>query len=228
MENERKTEASCEESKQEKAVKKADARVGRLNRIFDRLILPMIGFTVTLAIFAALFGGSCMDSCAGKLLADGPAADTENGAAVSVNKDFYQKRDKIMSKIDENRDLLTQNGFIVSDQYDENLAARKNYDDDTYSIDYFADGKCRAILRQNAGEDADYISVVLGIYSEGLVTVDLSAGDRLYLAAFTDDGFISPSPNNIDAAEKILEIVPREYLRELLAMYKDAWTPVLG
>jgi len=224
MENERKTESSCEESKQEKAVKKADARVGSLNRIFDRLILPMIGFTVALAIFAALFGGSCMDSCAGKLL----AADTEDGAAVSGSKDFYQKRDKIMSKIDENRDLLTQNGFIVSDQYDENLAARKNYDDDTYSIDYFADGQCRAILRQNAGEDADYISVVLGIYSEGLVTVDLSAGDSLYLAAFTDDGFINPSPNNIDAAEKILEIVPREVLRELLAMYKDAWAPVLG
>lgn len=221
MKNEHKTENPSESNKQEKAVKKADDKVRRMNHVFDKMIIPMAAFTVALLIVVAFTGQSCMNSCTKKL--------TENPSEKQTEKEdvrFYQNRNMIMINIDENSDKLNQSGFVVSDEYDENLTARKIYDANTYSIDYCNNGQCKGILRQNMDEESPYDSVVLGIYSEQLITVDVSVEGLLYSAAFTDEGFVVPSPNKIDTAERILEIVSREKLIELLDMYKRAWLPI--
>lgn len=203
----------------QKSVENAAERVDRMNHIFDKLILPIIGFTVAIFILFAVFGGA-YESCSSAPA--GMASSTPPTTAAVESQSFYAKRAIVMSRIESNRETLEAFGYEVSDQYGCGLTARWQYSPSTYSIDYFNDGKVYAIIRHDAGENAeafDYIA--MGIYTERMITVEIGAGEECCSVVFTDEAFASVSPGSDEAeTDRVLALATREMLISLLEMYK--------
>ena len=141
------------EKKIREQMDKAQAKVDRLNHVFDKVVLPVLLFTVGIILVLMIFGNSffdCVNSCSGALVRDNAGAVSQSSTSQRSESDkkFYAKRQKFMSDMAGNREKLEAAGYVVSDDYDASLTARREYEDALYySIDYFSGGEARAITR---------------------------------------------------------------------------------
>lgn len=221
------TEELSEQQKQKEKEKKAVDKVQRMNGIFDKLILPMIAFSL---IVFAVFGiiPAVSESCESG--GSGGASPDYSINTGSSDDEFYAARKVLMSDMEGNRTLLEQNGYELSNDYGANLTARRQYDDNTYAVEYCEDMfGCFAIVRYipGEGETAAYSSISLVVYSGTLISVEVASAEGTLSAVFTDEAFEGYSEQNAEQAQKILAAVTKEKLCILLEIYKTNLRPVL-
>lgn len=213
--------------KEREKVEKAQEKVDRMNYVFDKLIVPMLAFVVLFIVVVSLLPKdfscySCAKSCSHDCAEQKKAEDSA---------DFYKKRNALTSNINGNRAKFEANGWEVRDDLDVNPVAVKTLESGVTIKEYYdAVYYNRAILRcerEVSESDTGWSTIVLGIYSESCITVDVYAGGALYSTLFTNEEFTAWTSGDDFEAGRILSLTTREKLKSLLDEYKKCLLPII-
>lgn len=209
--------------KQAEKVEQAQDKVDHMNYVFDKLIVPIIAFIVVFIIIVSLLPKdfSCY-SCSKK-------CSEERQAAESV--DFYNKREVLTSDIAGNRALFEANGWTIRDDLAASAVAAKTLPSGIMIKEYHDDafGSYAVVRweREVSASDAGWSAIVMGIYSEDCITVEVYAEGAMYNTVFFNEQFTSWKDGDDFYAGKILSIASRDTLLSVLDQYKECLRPML-
>ena len=187
-------------------------KVERMNRIFDQLVLPMIIFTVIMAVVSAfiLKPESCVRSFAGDLA---PVEDVQS------QPDPYIMREVLLEDMEINRSIFELGGYTVVETEQSGLVAYCQLDEYTQIFDNIADSsgsRCSAVVYEKDG-----LSVTLRVYSKTIFLVEASDGVQTLSAVFRDEDFGTWTSSSDADAAGVLSLVPAQQLSGLLDMYEE-------
>ena len=234
MDGENRKENPADETPEEKEsrknrekIEKAQDKVDRMNYVFDKLIVPMLAFIVVFIVAVSLLpkdfncyscAKDCSESCAEK-------------EKIEAQIDFYNRRNALTSNIEGNRSVFESNGWEVRDDLDVNPVAVKTLESGVVIKEYYdAQYYNRAILRcerEVSESDTGWNTIVMGIYAENCITVDVYAGGALYSTLFTNEEFTAWTRGDDFDAGRILSLATRTKLTELLDEYKKCLLPII-
>ena len=217
MESDREDAQSEDEAEQ--SSKEAMARVERLNGVFDRLLLPMIIFTVALLVAVAFIprmAQSCAHgSCAG-------SAETEQ------QFDFYEQRKHLHADMADYQSALEEGGYLVMAADEEgNLLAYKQLDSGVEIMDGIVDshGTPYTALMLTTGEGEAATEITLMVYTRTVMLAIAERGGETRSAVYESDTF-APDPSNSDITA-VSEWVSSEQLASMLSQYMEDMSAVL-
>ena len=188
-----------------------------MNSIFDRLVLPMILFT--LAVFF-IFGiipklGSCGDK-------PSPQSAEETAAASP-----YTLREALLSDIVGNRSVFEAAGYTVTEVDGETVAYRK-LDSGMEIFDNLKDSNGYPFSLISRADEAAGTETDIMLYSETIFLVVVKSGENQASAIFGDDSFSCP-PSGADAdREEVLELIPADVLSGMVSEYLDSVKSVVS
>lgn len=187
-------------------------KVERMNRIFDQLVLPMIIFTVIMAVISAFIfkPESCVKGYADDLT---PVED------VQPELDPYLMREVLLEDMDRNRSIFEQGGYTIVETEQSGAVAYCVLDDCTQVFDNVADSsgsRYSAVIYEKDG-----LSVTIRIYSSTIFLAEVSDGAQLYSAVFRDENFTAWTSSSDAGAEDVLSLVSAQKLAGLLDMYES-------
>ena len=209
--------------KQAEKLEQEQDKVDHMNYVFDKLIVPIIAFIVVFIIIVSLLPKdfSCY-SCSKK-------CSEERQAAESV--DFYNKREVLTSDIAGNRALFEANGWTIRDDLAASAVAAKTLPSGIMIKEYHDDafGSYAVVRweREVSASDAGWSAIVMGIYSEDCITVEVYAEGAMYNTVFFNEQFTSWKDGDDFYAGKILSIASRDTLLSVLDQYKECLRPML-
>ncbi len=187
------------------------AKVERMNRIFDHVVLPMILFTVVMFIVSAFVFKP--ESCV-----SGYADDLTPVENVQPELDAYLMREVLLEDMAANRSIFEQGGYTIVESEQSGLVAFRQADEHTQIFENIADNSgshYSAIVREKDG-----VTVTVRVYSENIFLVEAQQGETVVSAIFRDDLFTSwISGGDADAAA-VMGIVPGDQLRAIIGDYK--------
>lgn len=209
-------------SARERRKRDPEARVAYLNGIFDRLLLPMLIFTV-LVILGAVFipkiascdpGGSRTESAA-----DAPAD-------VRPAFDLYTARSRMYLDMSAAQAKLEAVGYLVMDDGTGNIVAYKQLDDGLEILEHVKDteGTPYTALTETTGEGETAAETTLMVYTRNVMLAIVKRGEETRSAVFTD-GF-APDASDSDCGA-LLEWCEAEKLESMLARYEADMTAAL-
>lgn len=188
-------------------------KVERMNRIFDRVVLPAIAFTVVMMIISAVM---LKPSCGG-----GQETDNKPPAASTQQKlDAYLMREVLLEDMESNRGIFEQGGYTVVETEQSGLVAHRQLDEHTDIFDNIADSsgnRYSAVVFED-----ETLSVTVRIYSEKIFLVEAQSEGVTLSAVFRDDGFAQWTSGSDADARSILDVVPAEKLSGLAEQYKQS------
>lgn len=188
-------------------------KVERLNRIFDQVVLPIIIFTVVMAIISSFIikPESCIGSCSDNLT---PVEE------VRSEPDPYLMREVLLEDMESNRGIFEQGGYTVVETEQSGLVAHRQLDEHTDLFDNIADSsgnRYSAVVHVN-----DEYSVTVRIYSDRIFLVEFESDDSALSAVFRDDMFAQWTSGSDADAQSILKVVPSDKLSGLVEKYKQS------
>lgn len=195
-------------SKQEKEKRDPQERVEHMNSIFDRLVLPIIIFT--LAVFF-IFGvipklGSC-----GSEKNVPPSAEAAESSP-------YDLRQALLSDMVENQSIFEAAGYTVTEIEGETVAYRK-LESGLEIFDNLKDSNDYSFSLISFSDEADGTETDIMLYSESIFLVVVRKGEDQASAIFDDDSFAySPSGTDADRT-KVLSLVSAETLSGMVDEY---------
>lgn len=190
----------------------AAAKVERMNRIFDHVVLPMILFTVVMLIVSAVIFRP--DSCGGK---------TEEPSAPAVDHeklDAFLMREVLLEDMESNRTIFEQGGYTVVETEQSGMVAYRQVDENTQIFENVADGtggRYSAVMYEK-----DELSVTVRIYSGTIFLVEAETENDSESAIFRDEKFSTWTSGSDAYAAQILEIVSAEQLSGMIDTYKES------
>ena len=195
-------------SRQEREKRDPQERVDHMNSIFDRLVLPMIIFT--LAVFF-IFGvipklGGCGDKTAEQSEAETTAASP------------YTLREALLSDIVGNKSIFEAAGYTVTEVDGRTVAYRK-LDSGVEIFDNMKDSNDYSFSLISRADEASGTETDIMLYSESIFLVVVKSGEDQASAIFSDDSFSCP-PSGADAdMEEVLALVSADTLSGMVNEY---------
>lgn len=186
-------------------------KVERMNHIFDQVVLPILIFTVIMAVISAIIikPESCVSGYADDLA---PVEDTR------AELDPYLIRQVLLEDMESSRSIFEQGGYTVVESEQSGLVAYCKLDENTRIFDNIADSsgsRYSAVMYESDG-----ISVTVRVYSETIFLVEATDGDRIASAVFRNDDFsMWTSSSDADAAG-VFELISAGQLSGLAEQYK--------
>ncbi|MBQ9993531.1 MAG: hypothetical protein IJP17_02330 [Clostridia bacterium] len=195
-------------------------RVERMNGIFDRLVLPMLLFT--LAIFLIFGVAPKVISC-----------DKQDSSTVTENAsqgDFYASRAALLTDMENNLTRFETAGYILVDDDSTGTVAYKKLDSGTEIMENLCDvnGNIFSAVssaRTIGEKDAD---VTIMVYSGSLFLVSVTVGEETTSAIFGSDMFLPPISGSDEDISAVLALVPSDDLAEMMEEYRQALRVVMG
>lgn len=186
-----------------------------MNSIFDRLILPMIIFTVVVFAGFSIIPklGSCM-SCSGK-------APAENTASADVQSDdFYSMRAMLLAD-DDCLSLLEEAGCTIMDNGESGKVAYRSLDSGVMIIENLRDSNSQPYSAICLKDEQKGTDTTIMLYSSSIFLVLVDTAEDSVSAIFDNDEFIC-APSAADAEqEAVLALVSPENLSSMIEQYKE-------
>lgn len=187
-------------------------KVERMNRIFDQLVLPIIVFTIVMAVISAVIikPTSCVESFADDLA---PVEDNINSSP-----DPYLMREVLLEDMEGNRSIFENGGYIMAETEQSGLVACFQLNESTQFFDNIADSsgsRYSAIVYE-----VDGIAVTVRIYSETIILVEASDSTQTVSAVFRNDDFTQWTSASDAEANDVLSVISAQQLSELVEQYK--------
>ncbi|MBE6754674.1 MAG: hypothetical protein E7559_10075 [Ruminococcaceae bacterium] len=216
--------AQQEENSDEETVRQASEKVARLNSIFDRLMLPIIIFTVLVIIGAGLLPKACA-SCSGDTLAEIDSAVLPPQTVFS----FYSARAKLLENIAPYREILQGAGYFImeDEENSEEFIAYKQLDSGLEIMENVIDsqGTHYTALMLEQGEGEQKTAVTLMVYTENVMLAVAERGEDTRSAVF-DSGIMNMSASNTDAVA-VFEYVSADTLSSMQKQYEQEMEKLL-
>jgi len=196
-----------------------EERVDRMNGIFDRLVLPMVLFTIAVFVFFAVIPklGSC--SC----------APEDKEEQISSQEDFYSLRSILISDMAGNRSIFEAAGYTVMENGDAgDLIAYRELESGAEIIDNLRDtnGTAYSIIYKT---DADTgIETNILIYGKSLFLVMVTAEGQNITAIFYNEDFTADVSSGDSGQSSVLALVTSESMAEMLEEYKASMNSIVG
>lgn len=187
-------------------------KVERMNRIFDQVVLPIIIFTIIMAVISAIIikPESCVSGYADDLA---PVED------VRAELDPYLMREVLLEDMAANRSIFEQGGYTIVETEQSGLVACCQLDEFTQIFDNVSDGsgsRYSAVMYEKDG-----LSVTMRIYSGTIFLVEVSDGQQLLSAIFRDDRFTTWTSGSDADAGALLELISAQQLADLAERYEQ-------
>ncbi len=187
-------------------------KVERMNRIFDQVVLPIIIFTVIMAVISAIIikPESCVSGYADDLA---PVED------VRTELDPYLMREVLLEDMAANRSIFEQGGYTIVETEQSGLVAYCQLDECTQIFDNVSDGsggRYSAVMYEKDG-----LSVTVRIYSGTIFLVEASDGQQRLSAIFRDDRFATWTSGSDADAGAIFELISAQQLADLAERYEQ-------
>lgn len=203
-------------NKDERKKASPEERVERMNSIFDRLILPMIIFTVAVFIGFAVIPklGSCTD-CGGKA----PAEETPSVSEQS-DENFYSMRAMLLA--DEGcLDLFEAAGYTIMDNGESGKVAYRKLDSGVMIIENLRDSNNQPYSAICFKDEQKGTDTTIMLYSSSIFLVIVDTAEGSVSAIFDNDEFIC-APSAADAEqEAVLALVDSAALISMTEQYKE-------
>ncbi len=192
-------------SRGEKQKRDPQERVDNMNSIFDRIVLPMLIFTVVMFVVLGVTqkcSGSSEDS------ARHPQAD-------AVQTSPFDRRERLLDDIDANADLFEAAGYTLIDNGD--TVAYRKLDSGAEIFENMKDSNGYRVSIITF--EAEGRSIVISVYSENIFLVSVKSETASASAIFDNTAFSeAASPSDRDRAE-VLKLAESRELSELLEQY---------
>lgn len=194
-------------------------RVEHMNRIFDRLVLPMIIVTVVIFGGFAIFSKpSC--SC----ITSSELTGQDDGVNAAPNA--YVLRKVLLEDMEKNRGIFEAGGYTLVENEASGWVAYIALDEQTEVFDNLTDGSGGRYSAVTL--DDGQRKIVVRIYSEHVFLVEVVSDDSSRSAVFCDDGFATfTSGSDADVAD-VLSVVSAQELSELTGLYKRTVLSLIG
>ncbi len=189
-------------------------KVERMNRIFDRVVLPIIAFTAVMLVITAVILKP--ESCA-KDFADTMTPVEDN---VSTEPDAYLLREVLLEDMDSNYPIFEQGGYTVVETDESGYVAYRFIDEHTEIFENLTgsgDIPCSAVIYND-----EVLSVTVRIYSGKIFLVEASSGEKSASAIFRDDRFATWTSGSDADAQAVLELADSRFLSGLVEQYKQS------
>lgn len=198
-----------------------EERVERMNSIFDRLILPMIIFTVVVfAGFAVIPKlGSCTD-CSGK-----PPAENVPSASEQSDDDFYSMR-AILLADEDCLSLFEAAGYTVMDNGESGKVAYRTLDSGVMIIENLRDSNGQPYSAISLKDEQAGTDTTIMLYSSSIFLVLVDTAEGSVSAIFDNDEFICASSSTDAEQEAVLALVNSAELGNMMEQYKEATVSV--
>lgn len=207
------SELNNENKKENYDIENSQAKVDKMNRLFDRLILPIIGFTILVFVAFSIIP-NIVKGCSSER-DDGPPSGSQEYLS---RLDAYVLRDVLLEDMEANRPVFEDGGYTVVENDGGNYVAFIELQDGTQIFDNMIDSS------------GNVYSAVMRTKDDRKVTVMIYA-QTLFLAVVTDKGETSSSifrsadfssyPSDSDAdAQAVLSLAPAEELTDMVEVYK--------
>lgn len=194
-------------SRPEKEKRDPQERVEHMNSIFDRLVLPMILFT--LAVFIIFGVIPKLGGCGGK---EEPAAETETASSP------YDLRKALLDDIAGNQAVFEAAGYTVTEVDGETVAYRK-LDSGVEIFDNLKDSNGYPFSLISYSDEAAGTETDIMLYSEAIFLVVVKSGENQASAIFGDDSFSCPPSGGDADMQEVLGLVSAETLSGMVSEY---------
>ena len=198
-----------------------DERVADMNRIFDKYVMPLLGFTLAvILVFGVIV--PVIRSCASK-----PGTEEPDGRQYS-SAEFFIRRSLLFDRIASSTDLFEQAGCLVMNDEDgiTVYAWLENSDEILDNVTDPNGNRYSAVMSSDAyGEAGQKKNLTLMIYSGSLFIAIAEEEGGTYSALFDNESFEYPESDS-DARELVEKVLSGEWSR-MLREYKDWLTPLL-
>lgn len=207
----------------EKKKRDPDERVSHMNEIFDKYVLPLLGFT--LAVFI-VFGviAPAVRSCGEKGQESAEPAGREYSSA-----EFYIRRSLLLDKLASNTDLFESGGYLLLDREQGGYIAYKQLEGGDEILENVVDPNgniySAVMSRDGYGKDKDKSNLTLMIYSGTLFLAIAEEEDGTYSALFKNESFSFETSDS--DCRKLAEKVPASEWSRMLKEYRENLTPLL-
>lgn len=186
-------------------------KVERMNRIFDQLVLPIIVFTVVMAVISGFIFKPA--GCAENL-----AADLAPVEEITPVPDPYLMRKILLEDTGSNRTIFEQGGYTVVETEQSGFVAYCQLDEYTQIFDGITDSsgnRYSAVMYENGSLD-----VTIRIYSDTVFLVEANNGAQSASAIFRDDSFAAWTSGSDADAASVLSLADAQLLTDLAGQYK--------
>lgn len=203
-------------NKNDKPKVSPEERVERMNGIFDRLILPMILFTIAVFVgFAVIPKLADCASCGGKQ----PSAEIPS-ANEQTDSDFYSMR-AILLDDEECLSLFEAAGYTLMESGGSTVAYRQ-LDSGVMIIENLRDSNGQPYSAICLKDEQKGTDTTIMLYSSSIFLVLVDTADGSVSAIFDNDEFLS-APSAADAEqEAVLALVSSAALSSMTEQYKEA------
>ena len=204
-------------SRQEKEKRDPQERVDRMNSIFDRLVLPMLIFT--LALFVAFGVIPKIKTCASAGEQPPAASEQQDTPQDAQPQSPYARREELLSDFETNAVLFEAAGYVLADN-DGGIVAYRALDSGLEIFENMKDsnGYRVSVLSLEEGERR----VVVTVYSERIFLVTASVGDDSAAAIFGSDSFIADVSASDTDQEDVLRLVGSDVPAQMVAQYLES------
>ncbi len=206
----------------EKTKASPEERVDKMNGIFDRLILPMILFTLAVFVIFGLIPklGSC--SCSPE-----PDVTEQPAQTDSTQTDFYALRAVLLDDIEEYRALFEAAGYTVMQTDESSMPlAYRQLDSGAEIIDnlYDSGNTCYSVIYRTDADNG--IETNIMIYGRSLFLVMITVDGQNTSAVFYSEDFTAAVSPADTAQTDVLSLVTSESLAALLGEYKTSMSQI--
>lgn len=196
--------------------KKGLRKVERMNKFFDKVLMPAVGVLIILTLLSFIVG-KLMDKLGGQGGDESSSVLTsESSTEVS---EIFQLRASVLDCYNEHVDEFEAYGYNAAEGYSQDLAICKIVDDELV-IYQFSDSELGdftiLIYTPSSESNSSYDSVSLTVYSDTLVNLAVHKGDNEYKVTFTSIDFSSYSNDDEEEYASMMQLVS---IDELEAMY---------
>lgn len=201
----------CDELQYTEEEKKGIDKVERMNRLFDKVVLPGIGVLVILLLISFIAG-----KFREKFTRDDPG--TTASSAPREETDVFGRRKELLRGYEQHKDAFAAYGYEPVEGYAYALSLGKTVDEEM-TIFQFSDealGELSIVNYMPKGKKAPYRSLSLAVSSPTMLVVTVKKEDEKHVVTFTDTGFSHYQPEDQDAYQSLMKLTTQE---DLQAMY---------
>lgn len=196
--------------------KKGIDKVDRMNKLFDKVLMPVIGVIIILTLLSFIVG-KLMDKFGG--------GESEGNASVSVsssvsgNPNVFDTRAALLANYETYAEAFAAYGYAPAEGYTQDLSLRKQVDEELviYQFSDSAMGDFTILKYTPSAADAAYQSLSLTVSSASLINASARGGDFNYTVAFTSTDFSSYRKDDGEEYNALMKVVSPG---ELTSMYE--------